>query len=89
MLIFEDVVFPVQNMAEAKRMRYSDSLDHDLMDQVCMINPWCAGNTWDDVVKAAKSAQPAFNTLTTKSLMDRANLLMKKRKEAVCGELRG
>ena len=70
-------------------MNYSDALDQDLMDQVCMQNPWSAGKTWEDVAKAAKAAQPAFTTLTSKSLMDRANLLMKKRKEVESAELRG
>ena len=87
--MFEGVVVFQIEMENGKRMKYCDALDQDLMDQVCMQNPWSYGKTWDDVAKAAKAAQPAFNTLTTKSLMDRANLLMKRRQKEESAELRG
>lgn len=71
-----------------KHFKYSEQYDLDLMDQVCVVNPWGAGKTWEDVEEAAKAAQPDFTSLTAKGLYDRAKHLMTERKAKLASELK-
>ena len=71
-----------------KRFRYTEQHDLDLMDQVCVINPWGAGKTWDGVRETATASQPDFASLTAKGLYDRSKHLIIERKAKLAHELK-
>jgi hypothetical protein len=61
--------------------KYTQAEDHELIDEVVVFNPFQRGRTWEGLKKGLKS--PTLGKRSSKSLRDRALLLMSKRKDVV------
>ena len=68
---------------------YTEDQDLDIIDQVLVVNPFRKGVRWEDVHTAVMAAIPALSTRTCKSIRDRVQLLLDKRKREVAKEEAG
>ena len=62
--------------------KYSSQMDHDLMDEVVMYNPFKKGHSWESM-RRTMDEHPTLSMLSSKSLRDSALLLMDHRKGVV------
>ena len=63
------------------KIQFTGELDHILMDEVVLYNPFKKFNTWQGLLELLiKEGNAAFGSRTAKALRDRAMLLIGKRK---------
>ncbi|KAK7496163.1 hypothetical protein BaRGS_00012573 [Batillaria attramentaria] len=59
---------------------YAPSMDHDLIDEVALYNPFRRGNSWPGLKKKKLEMHPSLSARAAKSLRDRTLLLMDRRR---------